>query len=120
MLEMATPDTQIGQELVDLRRQIDALELKFSQRAVAFEQSGHWIDDGFMSAIEWIRFNCKMMSNAAADRIAVGERMTQLAESTQAMEAGDIGFAHLTVMARTSKAVGRSEERRVGKECRSR
>ncbi|TMD72259.1 MAG: DUF222 domain-containing protein, partial [Chloroflexi bacterium] len=47
-----------------------------------------------------------MTSNAISDRIAVGEHTSDLAESTQAMDAGEIGFAHLAVMARTANAVG--------------
>src|SRR3989441_1664631 len=37
-----------------------------------------------------------MTSNAAGDRVAVGELASNLPESTQAMDDGEIGFAHLT------------------------
>src|SRR5437773_10360848 len=47
-----------------------------------------------------------MASNAAADRLTVGDRLANLGRSAQAMESGEIGFAHLTVMARTANAVG--------------
>ena len=53
-----------------------------------------------------MRFNCKLTSTAAADRLAVGHRLHQLGQSSRAMEKGEIGFAHLTVMARTAAAVG--------------
>lgn len=59
-------------ELVALRQQIDRLELRFSQLAAAFKATEHWEEEGSNSAIDWIRFNCRMTSNAAADRIAVG------------------------------------------------
>jgi hypothetical protein len=55
-----------------------------------------------------------MTSNAVADRIAVGEQSRWMPESTQAMKHDHIGFAHLTVMARTAAAVGDAfDERRL-------
>src|SRR5438105_15538515 len=92
--------------MVDLRQDIDRLELRFSQLAAAFDKTEHWDQEGSNSAIDWIRFNCRMTSTAAADRLAVGRRLDQMAQSQQAMNEGAIGFAHLTVMARTAAAVG--------------
>ena len=51
-----------------------------------------------------------MTSTAAADRISIGRHLSKLRKSVQAMEAGDIGFAHLTVMARTASAVKSFDE----------
>jgi hypothetical protein len=99
---------RIALELVALRQQIDRLELTFSQLAAAFRRTEHWDEEGANSAIDWIRFNCHMTSNAAAERVAVGERLADLGQSRQAMEEGEIGFAHVTVMARTAAAVGRA------------
>ncbi len=105
----AGPDgAHIGLQMVALRQQIDRLELTFSQLAAAFKKTEHWEEDGASSAIDWIRFNCRMTANGAADRIAVGERLDGLARSADAMEEGSIGFAHLTVMARTADAVGQA------------
>src|SRR6184192_1874199 len=106
MLAMLPADAEIAYRLLELRQFIDSLELEYSRLAAEFEKSKHWENQGSNSAIDWIRFNCHMTSNAAADRVAVGERVGQLPESLQAMRAGDIGFAHLTVMARTANAVG--------------
>ncbi len=50
-----------------------------------------------------------MTSSQAADRVAVGEQMAAMPESVQAMEAGEIGFSHLIVMARTAQALKRSK-----------
>src|ERR1700736_3938336 len=107
MLQMPNPGEGIGLELVLLRRQIDRLELRFSQLAAAFERSEYWSEVGDNSGIDWIRFNCHMTRPAAAHRVAVGERLADLAQSSKAMEAGEIGFAHLTILARTAEAVGK-------------
>src|SRR5947208_8368557 len=106
MLLMAQPDAELASRLLELRQYIDQLELECSQLAAEFNESKHWERQGSNSAIDWMRFHCHMTSNAAADRIAVGERAAEMPESVQAMRAGDIGFAHLTVMARTANAVG--------------
>src|SRR5438270_3772352 len=92
-------------ELIDLRRSIDCMELEFSQRAHAFAESGEWAAEGFNTALDWIRINCHMTSTAVGDRLAVGERLPELNQSTQAMEAGQVGFAHLTVMAHTANSI---------------
>jgi len=107
-VQIAPVGALLALELVGLRQQIDRLELKFSQLAAAFDETEHWDEEGSNSAIDWMRFNCRMTSTAAADRLAVGVRLADLAQSRDAMEAGDIGFAHLTVMARTANAVGKA------------
>ena len=110
MLDAPTPlapeGARLALELVRLRHEIDELELEFSKLATAFDQTRHWDSEGSNSALDWIRFNCRMTSTAAADRLAVGGRLSQLAQSQAAMEAGEIGFAHMTVIARTAAAVG--------------
>jgi hypothetical protein len=63
-------------------------------------------DDGFVSPIDWMRFNGHMTAGAAANSVAVGEAMHRMPESIYAMAAGEIGFAHLTVMARTAEDLG--------------
>jgi len=109
---MLQEDAELGSRLVELRGYIDDLELQFAELAAEFEKSKHWEHQGSNSAIDWIRFHCHMTSNAAADRVAVGERIPEMPESRLAMQNGDIGFAHLTVMARTANAVGDAFEER--------
>jgi hypothetical protein len=110
---LATASLQeITAEMVQLRRNIDARELDFSRLAAAVAKFDYW-DDGSSSAIEWITFECHMTRNAASDSIAVGEQLSQIPESIQDMRAGEIGFAHLPVMARTAKAVGDLFDERV-------
>lgn len=99
------PDPRVPERLIALRRKIDADELEFSRLAADFNNSAYWDYEGYNSGIDWMRINCNMTSTAAADRVAVGERLETMPESVKAMESGDIGFAHLTVMARTANAI---------------
>jgi hypothetical protein len=88
------------------RHAIDLMELSFSQEAAEFAATDAYEEDGFVTPIDWIRFNCHMTSNAAADRVAVGDRIGELGHTVDAVADGQVGFAHLTVMARTANAVG--------------
>jgi hypothetical protein len=97
---------ELGEQLVKFRHEIDLMELRFSMLAAVFAKTDEYDLQGSLSPIDWIRFNCSMTSNAAADRLAVGERLDALPESVGAMAQGRIGFAHLSVMARTAEAVG--------------
>jgi len=47
-----------------------------------------------------------MTAGAAANSVAVGESLHRMPESMEAMAAGEIGYAHLTVMARTAEDLG--------------
>ena len=93
------------ERLIRKRHVIDLMELSFAQEAAEFAATDAYDEDGFISPIDWIRINCHMTSNAAADRVAVGQH-SELEQTVEAMAYGQVGFAHLTVMARTANAVG--------------
>ena len=94
-----------GEILADIRHQIDLLELDFSGYASLFAKSDEWEEAGSATPVDWIRHHCHMTGQAASDRVKVGEHMGELAQSIGAMESGEIGFAHLAVLARTASAV---------------
>ena len=99
-------DSSLAQQLVRMRHAIDLQELAFSRLAAEFATTDFYEEDGAATPIDWIRFHCNMTSNAAADRVAVGERLESLTRSVAATVAGEIGFSHVVVMARTAEAVG--------------
>lgn len=96
---------ELRERMIRKRHAIDLMELSFSEDAALFAATGDYDDLGFVSAIDWIRFNCHMTSGAAADRVAVGEAMHRTPRSIQAVGDGEIGFAHLSVMARTADSL---------------
>jgi len=93
------------------RRQyvIDRLKLDFSKDAArlaeqfATEDAEERFDAP--TAGEWIRHNCKTSRSVAYDCINVGEQLVRLPQCEDALVAGEIGFAHLSVIARTSSAL---------------
>ena len=108
----SSPHQTIGQELavdlVHVRHCVDLIELKFSAMASDFARSDEYDAQGSVSPIHWIRHHCHMGGGAAADRLAVGELLGELPESVHATTDGEIGFAHLTLIARTATAVAQS------------
>jgi len=96
--------------LVALRHQIDSLELSFSQVATAFDQTEYLGPRRFQQRDRLDSIQVSHDLHGAADRISIGRHLSRLGKSVQAMEAGDIGFAHLTVMARTANAVKSFDE----------
>ncbi len=107
MQQMAAWGAELAKEMVRMQRQLDEIQLRLSVLSAEFALTDHWAEDGSNTAIDWIRFNCHVTEKVAGDRIAVGEQFSRMPESIQAMGSGDIGFSHLTVMARTAAATGR-------------
>ena len=95
-------------ELEHLRKDLDLLELRFSRTAGAFALTRYWEDEGFISPYQWVRLNCKMGGGAAGQRITVGLKADSLPAAVEALESGEIGFAHLSLIASTSRALDES------------
>ena len=103
------PEDDLTGRLARRQYVIDRLKLDFSRDAArlaaqfATENAGDLLDAP--TAGEWIRHNCKTTGSAAYDAINVGEQLHRLSNCADALAAGTIGFAHLSVIARTAKAL---------------
>ena len=112
MLRMLVDDVpstlhEIEAALLQVRGEIEIRELWFSRLAAARgELEGTDLDRGGQTNVDWLRHNCRLTQPAAADRVHVGEKLSELPGSEDAFCNGEIGFQHLTVMARTANAIG--------------
>src|SRR3989442_12081927 len=111
MLEMASREAQLAENLIAKQRQSDVLLLEISELASQLTETNHFDDEGFNSPIDWMRFNCHLTEKAAADRIAVARMAPRPSQSVQALQAGKTGVAHLATMARTEAHVGLPADR---------
>src|SRR5260370_42427793 len=93
-------------ELKQIFRQVDLLLLQASGVAARFAVKPYYEEQGFVSPIEWIRFECHQTSTIAADVIAVGENLERLPQTVCAVNDCEIGFPHLKTMARTANFIG--------------
>src|SRR5258706_13804006 len=110
---LATQDVQPwgdgAEEVAELKQifgQVDLLLLRASGVAARFAAKPYYEEQGYVSPIEWIRFECHQTSTIAADVIAVGENLERLPQTVQAVMDGEIGFPHLKTMARTANFIG--------------
>ncbi len=97
---------EILEELIRRRLRIDQDEIEFSLLAAKFAQTNEYDEQGFDSPIACIKATCHMRGGAAADRVCVGEQLERLDRSAESVAAGEIGFPHLALIARTSVACG--------------
>jgi len=77
----------LGEELINFRHEIDMMELL----SACGRPTEEWDLQGSVSATDWVRLNCHMTSGAAANSVAVGERLAELPESLPALAANRIG-----------------------------
>ena len=95
----------LGQDLKELRHLLDLGELTFARWTAAFAASEEAERQGSASTVDWVRHEAKMSRTAAINAVRVGEQMPSLPESVDAVRRGEIGYAHLALMAGTSAAV---------------
>jgi Domain of unknown function (DUF222)/HNH endonuclease len=107
VLEVQRP-RDLAEELRLLLRRRDQLALQASRLAGELDRIGFGEAMGSISTVDWIRHECQLGYQAAADLICVGREMDSLAESVAAVEQAQIGFQHLVLIARTRRALGDS------------
>jgi len=97
-------------ELTQVLHEVDVKLLNAAGLAARYAATKHYDEQGYASPIDSIRLNCHQTSNAAADLVAVGRNLQRVPESAQALDQGEIGYAHLKAMVRTATAVGEKFE----------
>ena len=98
----------LGQDLKELRHLLDLNDLTFAEWAARFAATEEAERQGSASTVDWVRHETRMSGTAATNAIRVGEQMPSLPESVAAVRSGEIGYAHLALMASTSAAVTES------------
>jgi hypothetical protein len=96
------PGEVVRDEMVGWRRLIDRMELEFSGMVTELAACGEveWL--GHNSPTDWVKEECHLTGTAAWNALVVGEQAARMPESTRALVAGEIGYAHLALMARTA------------------
>jgi hypothetical protein len=92
---------QLHEEVIQVRRAGDLLELTFAETVRVHAGSDDELLPEYGSSIGFLRSEGLMASERAAEAIAVGEELPNLPATLAAAEAGEIGYAHLALMART-------------------
>src|ERR1700730_9087847 len=95
-----------AEELLFIQRLRDRLGLRAARIAADLASVEYGGTMASIATLDWIRHDCKMGFQAAADLVCVGQEMDSLGASVAAVEDSEIGFQHLVFIARTKRAVG--------------
>ncbi|HVH65840.1 MAG TPA: DUF222 domain-containing protein [Candidatus Acidoferrum sp.] len=89
-------------------RDLSAIEM--SEHTAELEKTDACTQDwGSTSTIDWVRHTCHMPSGAAFDLSNVGQQVSNLSKTLDAVREGRIGFAHAAIIARHAQAITHSE-----------
>jgi len=102
----AVPDADLGSELIGIRQAIDRLEALFAGGLRRFDSAGAFGADGAVTAVSWLRWQCRLSPGAAAERLAVARRLPALPRIEAALANGEIGYQHAAVIAKTAEDIG--------------
>jgi len=100
---------QHASALTALARVRDLSSIEMAEHTVEMEKSQACLDWGSVSTVDWVRHNCNMNSGAAADCLHVGEQLSNIPRTLEAVRVGQIGFAHAAIIARHAQAITHSE-----------
>ncbi len=96
----------IGEELQALRRHINECEAEFQRRLHRFDKGEGYSADGALSSRAWLRWKCHLSPTAASDRVQTARRLAMLELTESAFLAGEIGYPHAALIARTAAELG--------------
>jgi Domain of unknown function (DUF222)/HNH endonuclease len=98
------PDDFAGR-VIRSRQVIDRLEVLALHDTARLAKTEMFEYDDTTTPLQWMRHHCKVSYAVARDRTAVAEQLPRLTQSVEAVLNGDIGFAHLVVMAHTAAVI---------------
>jgi Domain of unknown function (DUF222)/HNH endonuclease len=107
------PDSALGGDLVDIRRQIDRLEGEFLRRLHRFDRSHGALADGAVSTVSWLRATCGVTGTVAAHRVRMARLLAELPAATQSLCAGRAPFTNVALIAQLADDVGTENARTV-------
>ena len=100
------PGEVIRAEMMAWRRLIDRMELEFSGMVTELAGCDEDEWEGCPSPTAWIKQACRTTGTAAWNALVVGEQAARMPASARALRDGQIGYAHLALMARTAAWIG--------------
>src|SRR5256712_2792917 len=99
---------QHAKAMVELARIRDHAAVEIAEHVYDLAKDDACVDWGSVSTPDWIRHNCKQPSGIAADFLHVGEQLSNLPKTLDAVRDGTIGFAHAAIIARRAQAITHS------------
>ena len=91
-------DSTLGEDLVDIRRQVDRLEGEFLRRLHRFDRSHGALADGAVSTVSWLRARCGITAKTAANRLGMARVLADLPKTAASLCAGRASFANISLI----------------------
>lgn len=103
----AQTSTTLGQEIGEIRRQIDRLEGAFTERLGRFERIRGHVAQGAVSVVAWLRHRCNLSGRDAVVRASIARALPSVPTAPELLQSGDIGLGHAAVIAQAVESVGK-------------
>lgn len=100
------PADALSGDILELRRQIDLLEVEGVRRLSAFEAARDPRSRQARPLIHWLRESCGLSGGAAAERVEVALHLDELPLCAEALSQGDLCFEKAAVLARAVRDMG--------------
>ncbi len=81
------------------RQEIDALEAEWLTMVRAYDRSGAWRADGYLSAAAALRAACNMNRGTAAGHVSLAAKLEQLPDVAEAFAQGELSRQHTLAIA---------------------
>ncbi len=94
--QLGTVDAADLAELYQLRQRLEA---EWLQQLAAFDRQEGYTADGAGSAQSWLRWKLRLTPAAAREQVTLAHRLQDLPVTAQALADGEIGYAHVRVIA---------------------
>jgi hypothetical protein len=98
-----------AERLARLTTLLNTVELARAAQVAAYDASKEWEQAGYHSAVHYLRSACNLTGAAAVAARSVGRQASRLRQSAAAMRQGEIGFAHLALMASTAETLAEAQ-----------
>jgi hypothetical protein len=99
--DLATVDDPgLMEDLVEMTRQLNALEAQRTRRVAELDTRRCYEDDGAVSAAAWMRYRCKMTAGAASDAVRVARAMAHLRLAARSYSEGELDTRRMSALVR--------------------
>ena len=95
----SAPIGQLEDDLVELRRSLDALEMEWLRRLALFDRRRPVEHDGILSTTSWLMQRCRLGSSAARDKLRLARALVGMPLAAVAVAEGEISHSHVRALA---------------------
>ncbi|HEX6540099.1 MAG TPA: DUF222 domain-containing protein [Candidatus Dormibacteraeota bacterium] len=96
----------LGEEIIELRKEINRLEGAVTERLGRFERMRGHVAQGAVSVVAWLRHRCRLSGREAALRASVARSLPAVPGAQDQLVRGEIGLGHAAVIAQAVEDVG--------------